>query len=990
VLAVVSVSLLAGFWRAPTPRLEQGIMDLRNWDFDTNGVISIIGEAEFYWQQLLTPQNFAEHNSRVGQSLTPGATASLGLSEHLGIDDPTDITPSSETSLDTVENLQGESLQGEGFQDTGATTSAHGLADNSTNSEVPPPTPQVAPQQPRLDGYLDIPKPWNNFQVDGRPIGGDGYGTYRFQLQLAQRVDQLAFNLPEVDSAYVLYVNGQIRASNGRVGRDPSETRAEWLPQIVTLEGNSTSLEIVLQVSNFEHRRGGAGQLIRLGTEAQIVGSYRANLALRLFILGGALTMGFYHLAFFILRRDDSSSILFSIICFLIAVRILASASGNMFMHQVIPELNWQFFVKINYLSFYLLPAVFAMFLEKLFPKEMPSWLIRALQALVLLYSTIVLFTATQTFTHTLLSYQLITLLMSGCCLYVLTRAVQHKRKGAVTFFLSSLVLVGTVINDVLYNNQLIYTGYLLPFGVFAFICAQAFVLLRRFAKAFAEVESLTKTLEQRVAKRTEQLVASNRRLLRGNTVLQEEIAERKRIGEALNTAKLAAESANQAKSSFIARMSHELRTPLTAILGYAQLLKLDDDVSAEQHEGLDIIEQSGDHLLTLINDVLDMAAIEAGKLTVNTQDVELAGFLQRISDMVRVRTEQKGLDFIYEAYDFQTQTPLASLPQVVSGDPKLIRQVLINLLGNAVKFTDQGHIVFRVGPAAASRVRFEIEDSGIGMAEDALQTIFQPFQQVSDRERQAEGTGLGLAISHNLIELMGGSLQVSSSLGVGSTFYFELELPVVNTSQTAPPEPERRIVGISGTAPRLLLVDDNDLNRAVLSTLLRPLGFQVSEAQDGAEALQLAKERPLDAVITDLMMPVMDGFEMTQALRTDDHLKKLVIIATSASVFNEDREKSMQAGCNDFLAKPIKPKALLAMLEHYLNITWRYKTPHHNSAAHDSAAHDSAAHDSAAHATSSGGQKLTGVAVSDAPIVLEPATDTQDERSKDPASSLG
>ncbi|MEM7738007.1 MAG: ATP-binding protein, partial [Deinococcota bacterium] len=712
--------------------------------------------------------------------------------------------------------------------------------------------------------------------------------------------------------------------------------------------------------------RGGAGQLIRLGTEAQIVGSYRANLALQLFILGGALTMGFYHLALFILRRDDSSSILFSIICFLIALRILASPSGNMFLHQVIPNLNWQFFVKMNYLSFYLLPTVFAMFLEKLFPKEMPTWLIRVLQVLALFYGSIVLATRTQTFTHTLLSYQLITLLMSGCCMYVLMRAVQHRRKGAITFFLSSLVLVATVINDVLYNNQLVYTGYLLPFGVFAFICAQAFVLLRRFAKAFSEVESLTKTLEQRVAKRTEQLVASNRRLLRSNTVLQEEITERKRIGEALNTAKLAAESANQAKSSFIARMSHELRTPLTAILGYAQLLKLDDHVSAEQHEGLDIIEQSGDHLLTLINDVLDMAAIEAGKLTVNQQQVELASFLRRISNLVKVRTEQKGLDFIYEAYDFYEKVPLDHLPQTVQGDPKLIRQVLINLLGNAVKFTDQGRIVFRVGPAAHNRFRFEIEDSGIGIAHDALETIFQPFQQVSDRERQAEGTGLGLAISHNLIELMGGNLQVTSTLGVGSTFHFELELPVTSMVQAAPPEPERRIVGIEGTPPRLLLVDDNDLNRAVLSTLLRPLGFQIVEAQDGAEALELAQEQPLDGVVTDLMMPVMDGFEMAEALRARESTANLIIIATSASVFNEDREKSMQAGCNDFLAKPIKPRALLAMLEHYLHITWRYKPAQGQSGSE--------------------AEIDTQVATSEAPV-LE-STDTQDERSQEELAS--
>jgi len=361
--------------------------------------------------------------------------------------------------------------------------------------------------------------------------------------------------------------------------------------------------------------------------------------------------------------------------------------------------------------------------------------------------------------------------------------------------------------------------------------------------------------------------------------------------------------------------------------LGYAQLLKLDDNLTDDQHEGLDIIEQSGDHLLTLINDVLDMAAVEAGKLSVKNQDVEFEVFLQRISNIIRIRAEQKGVSFIFEAYDFSAKTPITRLPKAVRGDPKLIRQVLINLLGNAVKFTDEGSIFFRVGVVGNNRFRFEIQDSGIGIAEDVIDTIFQPFQQVSDSHRQAEGTGLGLAISHNLIELMGGNLTVTSHLGVGSTFHFELDLPIVSSWRATIPSPEQRIVGIEGKPPTLLLVDDNDLNRAVLSTLLRPLGFHIVEARDGQEGLERASDHDLDAIITDLMMPTLDGFEMTQAIRADSQLQHLPVIATSASVFNEDREKSMQAGCDDFLAKPIKPKVLFLMLERYLNINWRYKT---------------------------------------------------------------
>ncbi|MEM7739069.1 MAG: hypothetical protein AAF267_25200, partial [Deinococcota bacterium] len=253
VFGLVLIVVLSGFWFTPTPRLEQGIMDLRTWNFGSDGVVNLIGEAEFYWQQLLTPRDFAEHSSRVGQSLSPGTTASLGTPErfsNITTDPSVTANDTTETDLDAAPPLF--------TRQPTAAPSNDGANMSSVNAELVPSTNaptaslQTDIQLPRRDGYIAIPKPWNDFQVNGQPIGGDGYGTYRFQIQLAQRVDQLALNVPEVDSAYVLYINGQLRASNGRVGRDPTETRAEWLPQLVTLEGNSTSLDIVLQVSNFE------------------------------------------------------------------------------------------------------------------------------------------------------------------------------------------------------------------------------------------------------------------------------------------------------------------------------------------------------------------------------------------------------------------------------------------------------------------------------------------------------------------------------------------------------------------------------------------------------------------------------------------------------------------------------------------------------------------------------------------------------------------
>ncbi|BAP55317.1 signal transduction histidine kinase [Thioploca ingrica] len=402
------------------------------------------------------------------------------------------------------------------------------------------------------------------------------------------------------------------------------------------------------------------------------------------------------------------------------------------------------------------------------------------------------------------------------------------------------------------------------------------------------------------------------------------DITERKQAEIALLQAKKLAESAkqeaeiaNRAKSIFLANMSHELRTPLNSILGYAQILSRDSQLTAKQQEGVDIIQRSGDYLLTLINDILDLAKIEAGKIELWLTDFNFIHFIQSITDLFSWRAQQKGISFRYEA--------LSHLPKGVRTDEKRLRQILINLLGNAIKFTDKGGVTLKMG-YHNQRIRFQIEDTGIGIAPDELDRIFTPFQQVGDPHYWAQGTGLGLAITKNLIEIMGGKLAVESTFQRGSTFWFALDLPDVSDLMKKEPHELQVIIGFEGTARKILVVDDKWENRSVIINLLTPLGFEIIEANHGQEGLTKAQALIPDLIITDLVMPVLDGFELIRQLRKIPQLKKIPIIVVSASVFETDQLQSFQAGCDDFLAKPIRADILLDRLQNYLNLQWIYE----------------------------------------------------------------
>jgi signal transduction histidine kinase/CheY-like chemotaxis protein len=453
-------------------------------------------------------------------------------------------------------------------------------------------------------------------------------------------------------------------------------------------------------------------------------------------------------------------------------------------------------------------------------------------------------------------------------------------------------------------------------------LIAQAILLLNKASAAIAQGD-----LDQRVEAKgiielgllsqafnemAQQLQASFANLARANTELDRTNSElenrvEQRTAE-LNQAKNGAELANRAKSEFLANMSHELRTPLNAILGFSQLMNRETSLTQTQKENLGIINRSGEHLLSLINDVLDLAKIESGKMALNPNDFDLYAVLDLIEEMLAIRAESKGLQFIFEKAD--------NLPQYVKADDKKLRQILINLLGNAIKFTSSGSVMLRVDWVDAQQptLRFIVEDTGLGIAPAEMDTLFDAFVQTEAGRQSQQGTGLGLPITKQFIEMMGGNITVASQLGQGTTFKFEIQVQSSEASRIQIQRPSQRVIALESGQPdyRILVVDDRWENRQLLLKLLQPVGFHVQEASNGQEAIEIWQQWQPHLIWMDMRMPILNGYDTTQHIKTYLQGQATVIIALTASTLEEEKAVVLAAGCNDFVRKPFPEGIIL------------------------------------------------------------------------------
>jgi signal transduction histidine kinase/CheY-like chemotaxis protein len=369
-----------------------------------------------------------------------------------------------------------------------------------------------------------------------------------------------------------------------------------------------------------------------------------------------------------------------------------------------------------------------------------------------------------------------------------------------------------------------------------------------------------------------------------------------------------AADAANQAKSIFLANMSHEIRTPMNAVLGFAQLLERDSSLSLTAHNKVATIMKSGEHLLSIINDILEMSRIEAGRVEARAESVDLHELLDDLAVMFRMRSEAKGLHFSLEA------TP--DLPRYIVVDLGKLRQILINLLGNAVKYTKAGAITMRAFSSGIDRVTIEVEDSGIGITPAELEKLFRPFERTKSGEQAAGGTGLGLAISREYAHMIAGEISVTSEADKGSCFSFNFCAPMTTVLPPSAKTPHR----VTGLAPgqgeiRILVADDLSINRDLLREILAPLGFSVEEAEDGEETIRKVNSWKPRIVLMDLVMPVMSGGAATEILRQTYTKESLAIIGITASAFGEEKQKFLDAGLNAYITKPFREQDLYDVL---------------------------------------------------------------------------
>lgn len=756
--------------------------------------------------------------------------------------------------------------------------------------------------------WVQVPNYWNDYETDGSGLPGHGYATYRLTVKVSPSTTPYALKIPEIGTAFRMFANGKPVHSGGVIGISEEEERPAMNQGTVDLIPDSAgNIEIVFYVSNFNHARGGLWYPIQFGEKKQIYDLRESKLYFEFFLFGSLFIMGVYHLSLYLLRRNEWSFLAFGALCLLDAVRTLIT--GEQYLLKFIPDFNFELYFKTGYIITFLLPGVLGLFLRSLFPEELDLKFLKG----ILLYDA-ALVVGTILFPSTVYTGLLLDLfiyqqpVISIYYLYVLLLALRKKRDGAKIFLYGVMFLFSTGINDMLNAKGMISSVYLLEFGFFIFLFSQAFLLSKRFSDAFYKIEDLS-----------DRLIAADR-----------------------------------IKDEFLANTSHELRTPLSGIIGLADSMRdgVVGNMTEEAKRNLGLVVASGRRLMHLINDILDFSRLKNRDIVLYRKPVDMRQTAEVVLAVLQPLAAAKKLDLV-------NGIP-KNLPGVYADEERLY-QILSNLVGNAIKFTADGFVrvsaeilagrdAFKSlgdesAPITGRAIQISVQDSGIGIQDEQIERIFQPFIQAdASSQRFYSGVGLGLSITRRLVELHQGTMHVESQVGKGSRFYFTLpetdaqpedyggemlgELheiepqsdDIVSHMEESSEELVERIDPMIRNAV-ILVVDDEPIIRKVVVDMLKLRGFQVMEARRGDEALAMIESKRPDLVLLDIMMPVMNGYEVCERIRAKYTLGELPVILLSAKNQVSDMVHGIDAGANDYVTKPFLKDELFARIRTQIHL---------------------------------------------------------------------
>jgi len=755
----------------------------------------------------------------------------------------------------------------------------------------------VSGKIPDSSGFIALPRTWNGFELKGETLGAEGFATFRLQVKLPSQCGIKAVRIPNQSSAYTLWINGEIVAKNGRVGTGRETEIPQYLLQESPISVQSRNLDVVLQVSNFSHRKGGVWHPIRLGTVQQIRDRHNYQWVLDLSLLGCFLIMALYHTGLFLLRRNDPSPILFAAITGFFAIRVLLT--GNVYLTILFPDLPWEWQYTMELLSVTLAPPVFMLFFASLFPQLVWRTVLLPVCGVGGLFSLVAVFSPARISSHVVMPNQAVLLLALVTIIAVLVRAVRGKESGAGILLGGFGLLFLAIFHDILTANKVIYNIQVAPLGWFVLILSQSFVLSLRFSKAFKSIENLSGELEEK---------------------------------------NIALSRLDRLKDEFLANTSHELKTPLNGIIGIAESVgagafgRLPEKV----RENLSLIVSSGRRLSGLINDILDFSRLRNRDIQLNREAVDI----RTLTDAVLAVSGP-----LVSGKDLTLKNEIPRGIPFVHGDEKRLQQILYNLVGNGIRFTPSGEV--RVTASETDGVvEVAVADTGIGIESEHLDRIFDAFEQAEPAAgRSHGGMGLGLSITRRLVKLHGGGIRVESETDRGATFRFTLPVShgipetdpaaaatgVLKTTEEEPlPISPSDRPGQRDNPDRqsVLVVDDDPVNLQVVANHLSFLDVNVATCSGGGEALERIGSGELpDLILLDVMMPDMSGYEVCRKLRRQHAAAELPVIMLTVRSRVPDLVEGLSSGANDYLTKPFSKDELVARVETQLKLKRAYET---------------------------------------------------------------